>query len=58
MRAHFVRLWTRAIQRLDERGAAAVEYGLLLAAVTAVIVAAVAALGQGVIALFGSVPGF
>jgi pilus assembly protein Flp/PilA len=42
----------------NERGATAVEYGLMVALVAAVIVIAVIALGQTVLQLFSSVPGF
>ena len=38
--------------RLSERGATAVEYGLLIALLAAVIVFAVVALGGGVVQLF------
>ena len=37
-------------RRKDERGASAVEYGLLIAGIAAVIVAAVFLFGQGVFA--------
>ena len=36
-------------RRKDERGASAVEYGLLVAGIAAVIIAAVFFLGQGVL---------
>lgn len=39
----------------DERGATAVEYGILLAAIAAVIIAVVGSLGSEVVALFTSV---
>jgi len=42
--------------RLDERGATAVEYSLLIGLIAAVIVGAVAALGAGVLGLFGALP--
>jgi pilus assembly protein Flp/PilA len=35
--------------RRDERGASAVEYGLMIAGIAAIIVVAVFALGQGVL---------
>jgi pilus assembly protein Flp/PilA len=41
----------------NQDGAAAVEYGLLLALVAAVIIATVATLGTEVFGLFGSVEG-
>lgn len=40
-----------------ERGATAVEYGIMLALVAAVIIGAVRALGVGVVNLFNSVVG-
>ena len=43
-------LWLRG--RLDERGATAVEYGLMLALVAAVIIGVVALVGQDVRAMF------
>lgn len=46
---------TRAV-RASELGATAVEYSLLLAGIAAVIVGAVAALGQTVLTLFQSIP--
>jgi pilus assembly protein Flp/PilA len=46
--AVFVAAWLRLGR--DERGASAVEYGLMVAGIAAVIVAAVFALGQGVLA--------
>ena len=51
----------RLIRRRDcavERGATAVEYGLLAALIAAVIVVAVTTFGQAVLALFTSVPPF
>ncbi len=41
-------------RRRDERGASAVEYGLLIAGIAAVIVLAVFAFGGGVLNLFES----
>ncbi len=38
----------RLLSRRDERGASAVEYGLLVAGIAAVIVAAVFLFGQGI----------
>jgi len=40
-------------KRLDERGASAVEYGLLVAGIAVVIIAAVFLLGGTVSSLFG-----
>lgn len=37
-----------------ERGATAVEYGIMLALIAAVIIGTVIALGQGVVALFNT----
>jgi pilus assembly protein Flp/PilA len=42
-------------QRKDERGATAVEYGLLVALIAAVIILAVVTLGQQVLAAFNDV---
>jgi pilus assembly protein Flp/PilA len=42
----------RARSVLDERGATAVEYGLMVALVAAVIVAVVALLGQEIVTAF------
>jgi Flp pilus assembly pilin Flp len=53
-----VRFSARRGQRGNECGATAVEYGLLLAFVAAVIVAAVITLGQDTLGLFSSVPTF
>jgi pilus assembly protein Flp/PilA len=46
------------MQRAQERGATAVEYGLFVALVAAVIVVAVTALGQSTIGLFEPVATF
>jgi pilus assembly protein Flp/PilA len=43
---------------LRDRGATAVEYGLLLALIAAVIFGTVVTLGTQVVALFNSVPPF
>ncbi len=42
----------RAMEHVRERGATAVEYGLFVALIAAVIIVGVAALGQGTIGLF------
>ena len=42
------------VRRSEERGATAVEYGLLIALIAAVIVSAVAALGGRVVGLYTS----
>jgi Flp pilus assembly pilin Flp len=51
-------LWSRSIfpLRRDDRGATAVEYGLMVVFISAVIVGAVTALGLGVLGLFGTIP--
>ena len=46
------------MQRALERGATAVEYGLFVALIAAVIVVGVTALGQGTIGLFQPVSNF
>lgn len=46
------------MQRAQERGATAVEYGLFVALVAAVIVVGVQALGQSTIGLFQPVSNF
>ncbi len=45
------------MKRRDESGASAVEYGLFLALIAAVIIATVALLGTGVLNLFRSLEG-
>jgi pilus assembly protein Flp/PilA len=47
-----MKMWKRAINRRNEFGATAVEYGLLLALIAAVIIGAVAALGGPVMGLY------
>jgi pilus assembly protein Flp/PilA len=49
---------TPCIRCRSERGATAVEYGLMIAFIAAIIVAAVAILGRQVFGLFSSVPVF
>ncbi|HEY3547694.1 MAG TPA: Flp family type IVb pilin [Propionicimonas sp.] len=46
------------MQRAQERGATAVEYGVFVALIAAVIVASVTILGQGTIQLFTPVANF
>lgn len=59
MFVRLLRFSARCVLRPNERGATAVEYGLLLAFVAAVIAASVTALGQTTLGLFSSVlPGF
>jgi pilus assembly protein Flp/PilA len=49
----FLRIMLGArLQKMDERGASAVEYGLLIAGIAALIVAIVFLFGSGVNALF------
>jgi pilus assembly protein Flp/PilA len=55
MLKHLVKFQVRAIQLRDERGATAVEYGLMVALIAAVIVAVVAALGDNILAAFNTV---
>jgi pilus assembly protein Flp/PilA len=45
MLKHFVKFQVRAIQLRNERGATAVEYGLMVALIAVVIIGAVAAIG-------------
>ena len=51
-------LWSRSRFPLgrDDRGATAVEYGLIVGLIAAVIVGAVTAFGLGVLGLFGTIP--
>jgi len=46
------------MQRVQERGATAVEYGVFVALIAAVIVVSVTLLGQGTIQLFTPVSNF
>jgi pilus assembly protein Flp/PilA len=48
MKTRIVKLYTDAKLAMDDRGASAVEYGLLVAGIAAVIVAAVFLLGGNV----------
>ena len=52
MLKNLVKFQVRATQLRDERGATAVEYGLMVALIAIVIIAAVAALGDNLSALF------
>ena len=54
---YFVALASALAQRLDrsDRGATAVEYGLIVALIAAVIIGAVLAVGQLVLGAFNSV---
>jgi pilus assembly protein Flp/PilA len=55
MLRHFVKFQTKVAQLRDERGATAVEYGLMVALIAIVIIVAVAALGTKLSGLFNSV---
>lgn len=55
MLKHLVKFQVRAIQFRDERGATAVEYGLLVALIAAVIVVIVGVLGGKVNVAFKTV---
>jgi pilus assembly protein Flp/PilA len=55
MLKHLVKFQVRATQLRDERGATAVEYGLMVALIAAIIVAVVAALGDQILAAFNTV---
>ena len=52
MLKHLVKFQVRAAQLRDERGATAVEYGLMVALIAIVIIAAVATLGDNLSTLF------
>jgi pilus assembly protein Flp/PilA len=56
---YFVALVSALTQRLDrgDRGATAVEYGLMVALIAAVIIGAVTAIGVNLNALFTTVAG-
>jgi len=55
MLRHFVKFQTKVAQLRDERGATAVEYGLMVALIAIVIIVAVAALGTKLSGLFSTV---
>ena len=55
MLKHLVKFQTRAAQLRDERGATAVEYGLMVALIAVVIIVAVTAIGTGLTGMFNSV---
>jgi pilus assembly protein Flp/PilA len=48
---------TRTVQRDDDRGATAVEYGLMVALIAIVIIVAVTAVGTNLAALFTEIAG-
>ena len=52
MLKHLVKFQVRAAQLRDERGATAVEYGLMVALIAIIIIAAVSALGDNLSTLF------
>lgn len=55
MTKYLVKFQVRASQLRDERGATAVEYGLMVALIAIVIIAAVATLGDKLNGLFTEV---
>ena len=55
MLKHLVKFQTRAAQLRDERGATAVEYGLMVALIAVAIIATVLALGGKLNTLFQTV---
>ena len=54
MLKHLVKFQVRAAQLRDERGATAVEYGLMVALIAIVIIAAVITLGDNISTMFDS----
>ena len=48
-------LWLQARMQSDERGAAAVEYGMLVALIAAIIIVTVGLLGKDILAAFKAV---
>jgi pilus assembly protein Flp/PilA len=54
MLKHLVKFQVRAVQLRDERGATAVEYGLMVALIAIVIIVAVTFLGETLSTLFDS----
>ena len=55
MLKHLVKFQVRAAQLRDERGATAVEYGVMVALIVAVIIAIVATIGQDISGAFNTV---
>ena len=55
MLKHLVKFQVRAAQLRDERGATAVEYGLMVALIAVVIIGAVGLLGNKLNAMFNTV---
>ena len=57
MLSHLVKLQVKAAALRDERGATAVEYGLMVALIAIVIIVAVSVLGSNLSSLFTKVAG-
>ena len=57
MLKHLVKFQVRAAQLRDERGATAVEYGLMVALIAVVIIGAVTALGTKLTGMFNHIAG-
>lgn len=57
MLKHLVKFQVRAAQLRDERGATAVEYGLMVALIAVAIIVAVTALGTKLTGLFNQIAG-
>lgn len=55
MLRHFVKFQNKVAQLRDERGATAVEYGLMVALIAVVIIVAVALLGTRLSTMFNTV---
>jgi pilus assembly protein Flp/PilA len=55
MHARLIKLFLKIITPRDERGATAVEYGLMVALIAVVIIVAVTALGTNLTSLFQKV---
>jgi pilus assembly protein Flp/PilA len=57
MLKHLVKFQVRATQLRDERGATAVEYGIMVALIAAVIIGVVVTIGQDLLGSFQTVEG-
>jgi pilus assembly protein Flp/PilA len=55
MLSRLVKLQTKAAMLRDDRGATAVEYGLMVALIAIIIIAAVTLLGKNLSSLFNTV---
>jgi pilus assembly protein Flp/PilA len=55
MNARLLKLYVKAAGRRDDRGATAVEYGLMVALIAIVVIAAVTLLGTNLSGLFQTV---